>query len=415
MAARKHALLGASGAKRWMACPPSAKLEDKVADTTSIHAETGTLAHELAEIKVGLKYSLLSARTYERKIKLITDNPLYDEAMDDYTDRFVRDIEEAYNSALALDPEAKIKLELKVEYKTWAKGGFGTSDVVIWGANLLHIIDFKYGKGVLVSAIDNPQLKLYALGSTRHKDVAPDLSDEVHVKLTINQPRKDHLETDQTTLSDLLIWAAEEVAPKAELAAKGQGIFQPGDHCTFCRIKPVCRAYNNNQLEAEKHNYKEAALLTPEEMADVLLRAKPLASWAKDTADYALDQAVNHGVEYPGYKLVEGRSNRIIAEPLKATGALIAAGLPETSIYNKALKGIGDLEKELGKERFSELLGEYIQKPQGKPTLIFSLDPRPAFQSIDAALSDFADPLPEHEPFAVELDPILDDDDDFMN
>lgn len=365
---RQHAILSASSAHRWLICAPSARIEEKCPDQVSVYAEEGTEAHATAE-------ALIRKYLETGQIEKID----CDASIVAYVDFVV----ERINFAKSRTSDPIILVEQRLDYSPWVPEGFGTGDVVIISDGTLEIIDLKYGKGVPVSAENNPQIRLYALGAI---NLFGYLYDIETVVMTIVQPRLDNITTEEINAEELLKWAEEYVKPRAELAWKGEGEFKAGDHCRFCRARHTCRARAEYNLELARYDFRKPELLADHEVAEILARAEELARWVADVQEYALDQAVNHGKKWPGYKLVEGRSVRKITDEAKAAEKLKAAGLTEDEIFKKSLVGITTLEKKLGKKRFNELLGDLVEKPPGKPTLAPESDRRPEFNQ---AAEDF--------------------------
>lgn len=378
----KHAILSASGASRWLACPPSARLEQNYPNSTSDFAREGTLAHELGELTLQKELKLISTRKYNSEFKKIEVNELFTKDMPDYVDIYVDTCMEKVAEAKAKTPDAVISLEQRLNFSRWVPEGFGTGDMVVIADGTIEIIDLKYGKGVPVSAIGNKQMRLYALGAIAEYEFLYDIE---NVKMTIIQPRLDSISTDEIKAEDLLKWAEEELKPKAELAFKGEGEFCAGDHCGFCRAKAVCKARADKNLELAKYEFKESTLLEKEEIADILGRVKEFTKWAKDVQDYALQEALN-GAEFPGWKVVEGRANRKYTDEARIGEILIGQGFLEDIIYTKKLTGITEMESALGKKEVNRLIGDYIEKPQGKPVLVVETDKREVF---NAAAADF--------------------------
>ncbi len=378
----KHAILSASGAGRWIACPPSARLEQNYPNSTSDFAREGTLAHELGELTLQKELKLISTRKYNSEFKKIEVNELFTKDMPDYVGIYVDTCMEKVAEAKSKTPDAVISLEQRLNFSRWVPEGFGTGDMVVIADGTIEIIDLKYGKGVPVSELNNKQMKLYALGAIAEYEFLYDIE---NVKMTIIQPRLDSISTDEIKAEDLLKWAEEELKPKAELAFKGEGEFCAGDHCGFCRAKAVCKARADKNLELAKYEFKESTLLEKEEIADILGRVKEFTKWAKDVQDYALQEALD-GAEFPGWKVVEGRANRKYTDEDKIGEILIGQGFLEDIIYTKKLTGITEMESALGKKEVSRLIGDYIEKPQGKPVLVVETDKREVF---NAAAADF--------------------------
>ena len=381
---RAHSLLSASKAEQWINCPPSARLQEGIPDRRSEYSDEGTLAHELAETK--LRRQLLPCNSAERKrldarLQEIQANPLYSAEMERLIQEYVEFVEERFMAAKARSPDAVILLEEKLDYSEWtAPGQTGTGDVVLIADGTLELIDLKYGKGVPVSAVGNPQIRLYALGAWSGYSFLYDIRE---IRMTIYQPRLDSISTDTMTVEKLLDWAENVVKPAARLAYEGKGDFKPGDHCRWCKVKATCRARADENMKALQYEFQDPALLTLDEIGQILHIAQKLADWAKDVEEYALERAVA-GERVPGWKLVEGRSNRIITNPDEAKDRLAGAGLePDVYLKPRDLFGIGELEKRIGKKQLAEILGELIHKPPGKPVLVPETDPRPELNSIE--------------------------------
>jgi len=383
---RKHAILSASGAYRWLACPPSARLEEQFAETTSTYAEEGTLAHGIAEQKLRFLLKQISAQDYAQALQIFEKNEFYSASMLDYIETYTSIVMEKVNEAKARSADAVVLLEQKLDFSDWVPEGFGTGDVVVISDGVLEIIDLKYGKGVPVAAEDNAQMRLYALGALATFDSLYDIKT---VRMTIVQPRLDSISSDEIPAETLYWWADTELIKRAQLAWEGKGEFQAGEHCRFCRARYTCRARAEANLELAKMEFKKPELLTDEEIGEVLKQADELKAWVSDVFDYALVQARDHGKKFPGWKLVEGRSVRQYADEDTVAKKLTEAGYKEEQIYEKKLWGITAMEKLLGKALFNELLGGLVIKPPGKPTLVPEADKRPEINSIAAAMADF--------------------------
>lgn len=377
----KHAILSASGASRWIACPPSARLEQNFENKTSAAAEEGTLAHELGELSLRLQLGEMTKRKFSSEFKKIESNELYTKDMPDYVEIYTDTCMEKVAEARAKTPDAILSIEQRLDFSEWVPEGFGTGDFVIIADGTMEICDLKYGKGVPVSAIGNKQMRLYALGAIAEFEFLYDIE---KVKMTIIQPRLDSISTDEMTAEDLLKWAESELKPTAELAFKGEGEFCAGDHCTFCNAKAVCKARADKNMELAKYEFADSNVLNELEIADILGKADELAKWAKDVQEYALDVSVNKGVVFPGYKVVEGKSNRKYTDEAKIAEILLEQGFIETIIYTKKLTGITNMESAIGKKEVNRLIGDYIEKPPGKPTLAVESDKRPVFNSAKA-------------------------------
>lgn len=377
-----HAFLSASKAEQWINCPPSARLQEGIPDTRSEYADAGTLAHALAENR--LRRNLLPCNAEQRKKlddeqrKLKLDIH-FSKEMENAVQGYLDIVTERYMEAKSRTEDAVILLEEKLDFSEWVPEGFGTGDVVIIADGVLEVIDLKYGQGVPVSAINNPQIRLYGLGAISGYSFLYDVQE---VRMTIIQPRRDNISTETLTVDELLEWAESVVKPAAELAATGKGKFKSGDHCRWCKVKGNCRARADENMKALEYEFQEPALLTNEEIGPILFIAGQLKTWAKDIEDYAYEQALK-GEKIPQWKLVEGRSNRKITDKEKAKEILKAAGYQEDTYIKQDLYGIGDLEKNIGKKEFAATLGSLIIKPPGSPVLVPETDNRPELNSME--------------------------------
>lgn len=383
---RAHAILSASGSKRWMICPPSAILELEFEERTSEFALEGTFAHELSELYLALHLDHIRKATFTRRFNKMKEGQYFSEDMVDYVQVYVDVVIERIHEAYARSKDAVVLIEQRLDFSDWVPEGFGTGDVVIISDGILEVVDLKYGKGVPVSAVDNSQMKLYALGAINQFEMLYDIET---VRMTIVQPRLDSISTDEIEVDKLLTWADEEVKPKAEMAIAGKGEYAAGDHCRFCRARATCRSRADKNLEIARFDFKEPSLLTHDEIAQILHEAEELKKWAADVQDYAYEQAEKHGVKFPGWKLVEGRSNRKYADEEEVSEILRKEGFEEEKIYSKKLLGITAMEKVVGKKKFGELLKELVIKPAGKPTLVTEDDKRPELNSLGSAINDF--------------------------
>lgn len=375
MAPTDHALLSASGAHRWLNCPPSAVLESREPDSSSAAAEQGTAAHALAEWK--LRRALHQAPTFKPESDWI------DAEMENLTDDYASFVLEHVSIARETCGDPQVLIEQRLDFSDIVPGGFGTGDCVIIAEPKLQIIDLKYGQGVLVEAAHNPQLMLYGIGALH---AFGDLYDIETVAVTIYQPRRGNVDTWETPVADLEAWAETEVKPKAELAAAGGGEFCPGSWCQFCRIAPTCRARAETNLALAQLEFAPPAELSDSEIADVLTRIPQLKTWAADVEAYALSQAVNQGKQWAGFKLVAGRSIRKYADENAVAEAAEAAGYAD--IYEHRLITLTAMERLMGKTTFADVLGDLVVKPVGKPTLVPETDKRPALD-IHSAKSEF--------------------------
>lgn len=368
----KHALLSASASHRWLNCPPSAKLCADLDDPPSSYAKQGTDAHTLCEYKI------------EKALGKKTQSPVenldyYDEEMDDCTDQYATFVIEQLAAARKLCSDAEILIEQRLDFSRWVPEGFGTGDCIIVADDVLQIIDFKYGLGVLVDAADNPQMMCYALGAL---DIYDGIYDIQSVTMTIFQPRRNNLSTCTMSKGELLAWADQVLQPTAKLAYEGSGEFKAGDHCTFCKLKATCRKRAEYNLELAKYNFEMPASLNETEIAAILPKIDALTAWGNDLKEYALQQALS-GTDYPGFKVVEGKSNRRYTDETAVAATVTEHGFDP---YEKKLLGITAMTSLLGKKTFQELLNGLIDKPPGKPTLVPENDKRPA---LNTAKDDF--------------------------
>lgn len=386
----KHAKLSASSAFRWINCPGSVALADQLpAPGSSAYADEGTLAHALAELK--LRKFLGDVGDYDKELAQIQASEYYNGEMEEATDFYAETVQEHLAVAGA---DAELMIEQQFSLTNWVPEGFGTSDAVIIGGNVIEVIDLKYGKGIKVDAVNNPQLRLYGLGASA---LFGDLYDFDTVRTTIIQPRLDHVSTEEQPLKELLLWAEEDVAPRATMALEGTDYLATGDWCRFCPAKAVCRKRAEYNLELARDEFKAPPLLTDEEIGEVLRRAEEIQKWTSDIQDYALEQALA-GKHFDGWKLVEGRSNRKYADDLKVAETLVAAGYDEAMLYERKLYGITAMEKIVGKKKLTTTLGDLIIKPAGKPVLVPESDKREAINTTEAAKADFNNEDPEEIP-----------------
>lgn len=383
-----HAILSASGASRWMACTPSARLEEQFPDSTSEYAKEGTLAHELCELKVRKNLiEPMHTRTYNSKLKKIKEHELWQDEMEKHTDTYLEYIQglvHSYNCTPA------VMVEKKVDFSSYVPDGFGTADCIIIADGTLHVIDFKYGKGVAVSAENNPQMKLYGLGAYLEYSFLYAID---KVKMTIVQPRLDEVISEyEISVTELMEWAEEVVKPLADMAYKGEGTYIAGNHCKFCRAKATCRERARMNSEVAKFDFKQPALLTDEEVGEALKMAQDLAKWAEDLKDYALAESLK-GKLIPGWKAVEGRGSRVFTDNEEALKVLIDGGIDETMLYERKQLTLAQIEKVLGPKQFKELVGNMVEKSPGKPTLVIETDKRESIVNKTTAAEDFKEEI----------------------
>ncbi|MBG9544630.1 phage protein [Cytobacillus firmus] len=375
---RAHASLGASKASQWLACTPSIRLGEQYEETTSIFAKEGTFMHELSELYLSYELKQITKAQLNKKLKQMKQNEFYNLEIEQAVQTYVDIVAEKVNEARARSKEPLILIEERVDFSPWVPEGFGTGDVILISGDRLEIVDLKGGKGVKVSAVENPQMRLYALGAINNFGVLYDIES---VLMTIVQPRLDNISTDEMQIEELLKWAENEVKPKADLAFKGEGDFVPGEHCRFCKVKANCRARAEENLKLACMDFQKPPLLTDDEVVEVLTSIDKLMSWAKDVQEFALAKAMNENKQWPGMKLVEGRGSRKYSDDNAVVEALTAAGFDGDVIFKKSLNTITTLEKELGKKTFQELLGSLITKAPGKVKLVPEEDMRQEIKS----------------------------------
>ncbi|QRV71369.1 exonuclease [Corynebacterium phage CL31] len=375
---RAHAILSASGASRWLACPPSALLEAALPDSTSDAAAEGTAAHELAEHKLRVLMGMPSTRP---------ESHWHDEDMESHTDDYADCCMAELAETKKKSPAAFLSIEERLDFSHIVPAGFGTGDTVIVGDDTMTIIDLKYGKGVKVDAVENPQMKLYALGALNMYGFIYNIQ---KVRMIIFQPRLNNISVWETTVEDLLEWAEDVVKPTANLAIKGEGAFTPGEHCGFCRYAPQCEALMQQHfsvvpdvltapiVEAEPAGPPEPGELTDEQIAQVVIHADAIKKWLTKVESHAKKEAANGNI-MPGLKLVAGRSNRRWTDTTAVAEKAQEHGIDPYK--PRELVGLGDMQKRFGgKKAFDAALSELIHKPEGAPTLVPDTDPRPALQ-----------------------------------
>ena len=370
MPPKSHAILSASSSHRWLNCNPSARLEQEFEDQETEAAAEGTAAHALCEHKL------------RKALKLRSKKPVsqYDcDEMDDYTDGYVQFVMEQLAQAKLTCPDPQVLIEQRLDFSCYVPDGFGTGDCLIIASPRLHVIDFKYGLGVLVDAYQNPQMMLYALGALRIFDCLYDITE---VSMSIYQPRRENVSTWTISVDELMDWAENTLRPKADLAYKGEGEYSPGSWCQFCKAAVKCRARAEAKLDLARFEFAQPPLLSDAEIEEILGKLDDLTKWANEIMAYAQNAAINHGKEWAGYKLVESRTNRKYTDEEAVARAAASAGYRD--IYKKTLIPITEMEKLMGKQTFKEILGGLIAKPIGKPTLVPASDKRPAITTTGA-------------------------------
>ena len=370
-----HALLSASSSHRWLHCNPSARLEREFADRETIAAAEGTAAHALAEHKLKRKLKLRSERPV---------SPFDTDEMEVCTDDYADFVMEQVTKERRRDLNTQVFIEQRLDFSCYVPEGFGTGDCLIVSRGRLHIIDLKYGQGLLVDSEENPQMMLYALAALNQYEEQYQIK---KVKLTIFQPRRDTVSTWETTVAKLKKWATKDLVPKAQRAFRGEGEYCPGEWCIFCKAAVKCRARADDKLRLAQSEFKMPPLLTDAEIESVLAKLPDIKKWADEIQEYALAKALA-GKEWTGFKLVEGRSVRKFTDERAVVKAANEAGYHD--IYKQSLISITEMEKLMGKVEFSKVLGALVTKPQGKPTLVPDTDKRQAI-SVSNPKSEFSE------------------------
>jgi len=374
----EHALLSASSAHRWLVCTRAPRLEETLPETESGYANEGRLAHAIAELRLKKQYTPMKKSEFEKKLNELKSDPLFTNEMMNYIDVYVDYIN---SITYSFTNQPYIAIEKRLDYSDYAPEGFGTGDCIIINNNELYIIDFKYGKGVPVSAEKNPQMMLYALGACSESSFLFNIE---LVKMIIVQPRIDNISIYTMQIDELLAWG-ESIKPIAQKAYNGEGKFVIGEHCRFCRAKALCRA--RAEFNTSIDTSKSPELLTDEEIGQILTKAQDIKAWLSDLEEYALGAILN-GKMITGWKVVEGRSTRQFADTDKAFEILKQNGIDEAVLYERKPVTLTQVEKLLSKSKFAELLSEYVIRPEGKPTLVPESDKREPLKR-PGALDDF--------------------------
>lgn len=386
---QNHSLLSASTAHRWLVCTPSARLEQSEQGSCSVYAQEGTDAHELAEIKLSYRFNKITVSKYnELYDEFKSKSSYYNKEFEEYVDEFV----EFVISCTENLKDYYTYFELKVNFSNIVPQGFGTVDVAIVANDYIHVIDLKFGVGVPVSALNNPQLRLYGMGLL---NMFPNSN---KIKMSIYQPRLQSTDTEVLTKKELLDWAINTVKPRADEAVLGEGILRPDEYaCRFCKLRGKCKARADQQLQIAQKEFeivddrpKLVQNLNEEQLSNILTMAPLFENWLKDVKAYAFS-LISRGVKIPGYKLVEGRSNRLITNEEAVKEVLLKAGFHENEIMQpQEMKGISALEAMVGKKLFAELFQDYLIKPIGKPTMVSVNDKRPELNTLAIAQEEFA-------------------------
>lgn len=382
-----HALLSPSSASRWIHCPPSALLNAEAGDRDTVFTREGTLAHAVAELKARKYFIGMGPQKYGAALKKLKSDELWQDEMDGHTDAYLDALKDI--AATFAEPPY-VALEQRVDFDEYVPEGFGTADCIMIGGEVLHIVDFKYGKGVDVSAEDNPQLKLYAVGAILQYMAFYDI---FTVRMTIVQPRiKREPDTWEIEARNLLNWAEHEVKPAAALAIAGEGEFAEGDWCRWCAVRGNCRRRAEAQLELAKQDFKLPPTLTDAEVGEALTLGRRLKTWLSDLEDYALTACLN-GAEVTGWKAVEGRSVRAWTDQDAAFTTAKKAGVPEEMLYKREPVSLAQLEKIMGKKEFAKVFTQpkamFVVTPPGKPTLVTVDDKRQAITNKPTIEEDF--------------------------
>jgi len=374
MAANSHALLSASSSARWLNCPPSARLSEEIEDVTSDFAAEGTDAHALCEYKLRKALGI----SLDEKLPNLT---WYSQEMEDTATDYVVYILEVLSEVKKTCKNPMVLIEQRLDFSRYVEEGFGTGDCVIVADDILHVIDYKHGKGVEVNAENNSQMMLYALGAL---ELFGFLFDINKVSMTIYQPRIGNISTYEMAAESLLEWAQNTLAPIAKLAYAGKGEFKCGSHCRWCKVKAQCRERAETNMKLASLDFAKAPVLQDDEVEEILAKVDDLVSWANDIKEYALDAALK-GKRWNDWKVVEGRSNRKYADDSKVVEVVTSAGLDP---FEKKLLSITELQKSIGKTHFDELVAPHVMKPPGKPTLVPRSDKR---EELNSAAADFND------------------------
>jgi len=391
-----HAKLSASGSEKWMTCTPSANLEAQFPDEGSEFAREGTFAHELFEMEMNYILERLTGKDYKTRRAALMKNAFYSQELEDYVQEAVDFATERIREIKHECKDPVIMVEKRLDFSVWVPEGFGTGDLVIVADGIVEVMDLKYGKGIYVDPLSNSQLRLYGLGAINELS---HLYDIFRVRMTVLQPRLHNFGSEELHADVLLDWAANEVKPLAAMAWEGRGEFVAGEHCTscFCKARYTCPARAAQAIAIAQQEFgaiEDAQPPLPESLsmdriAELLPKADMVIDWFNDLKAFALKQATEHNTIVPGYKMVEGRSNRKYSDQDAVAAKLVASGVPEEVIYERSLLGITAMEKAVGKKVFAEVLDGLIVKPEGKPTLVPVSDKRPALASAASAVEDF--------------------------
>lgn len=386
--ARAHALLSASSASQWINCTPSARLGEQFENTTSSFAEEGTLAHEFAELNLKRDLKQITLKEYDKLTENFKKSTYYSEEMEEYVQKHVEYVIQQFTEAKRKTPDAILLIEERVDLSHLIEGGYGTCDDIIIADGVMEDIDLKFGLGVRVEAEDNSQLKLYALGALEAYDMMYDIHT---VRLTITQPRMDSISSWEISADDLRAWGQQVVKPKALMAYAGEGEQVTGDHCKFCKASPKCKAQADKAIEMARLEFAEPKLLSDEELIEVYKQIPNIDAWFKKVSEYLYNEALT-GKKWPDFKLVEGQNRRGWTDEEKAMEILEKELFEKDQFSNVKLKGIGDIEKLVGKAAFPTLLGDVVAFKKTSPSLVPDSDKRPAM-GLQTALNDFSEDI----------------------
>lgn len=382
---RDHALLSPSSSKRWLNCPPSARLAESVENKSSVYADEGTLAHEIAQNALELwDRDLYYPEIDELPVPDdLAKSPYFSEDMVRHVGSYVDFVVNEFHAMHKEETGGNVigYWEATFDLSKYIPESFGSSDATLLSPTILHVIDLKYGAGVKVSAQSNTQLMIYALGMLNTIPEAQ-RGDIKEVRMSIVQPRLDHYDTLTMSANDLLVWGEKVLKPKAKVAWEGGGEQKIGDHCQFCPLKAQCRA-QYDAITSDFDEECEPLLMTDEEIIEMIGKIDRYRSWINSFDQFVYQEAMN-GKKWTGYKLVEGRSSRKITDPDKVRNELLDEYL-EDEIMNISLKGVTDLEKLLGKKVFAARFGKYLKSQPGAPKLVPESHPGTEYNS----LSDF--------------------------
>lgn len=383
---RKHAVLSASGASRWINCPPSIRLSENIKSTSSVFANEGTLAHEIADFKLRAFNREITEGRAKEAIDNLSLNKLFTQDMIEEVDKYVSYVIETFNTIKQDHPDAVLMIEQKLDFSHIVEEGFGTGDTIIVANNLVWVIDLKYGKGISVSADDNYQLMLYGLGALREYEMLYDINT---VRLVVFQPRLDSVSVWDISVDDIYSWAEETVKPAAKLAFAGEGVQKPGDHCRFCLVKNKCAALADMTNSVAAYEFQKPMTLTDDELLRIYAQIPTITSFLKSLNEYVLKQALS-GKQFNGYKLVEGRGRRVFTDDKDVIERMDDLGFDQSEYLTSKLAGIIQIQNLFSVDSFKEHMSDLIKFSSGAPKLVNSSDKRPAMGNEQAKL-DFAD------------------------